>query len=387
METKAPRPSGKSDKKKKKTTDKVSESVGMVDDSSETVVEESGNTAEGLSSIEVEKSKFSSFQELDNYAAQLKVAQDKFVGKELIGKNTWGIIEIIASNIAVFKQRTAPAPNELKTETDAYNKVKNKINAVKTALAKPVSSDGLINGTNTKKRMNGIKLAQEYLQMVCDRAIAMLDDFAKTYGDDKHYALKSAKDSSITIPGMLAIRLIFWARRSLGMKGRKAAVDIGGLTGDDEKKVLQTFNKGVQKEPDDSLSTELDDFVGLVKKSEGDSVKKVKPQANFNSNWHTKFIGLTFPYNVTSGIPSQIRLGISMLCSLKKYPLAAVNGLTFYSLGMVYNPKTRATIEVKGFYKWSVGKKGIRANKVLKYESFNDMPSNVFSQLALIAVN
>ena len=382
QESKAPRSTKEQQKKNQKKKGRISKTDDD-GDTSETVLESQLSESTTASPMPT----LNTYQQLDGYATQIKALQDKFVGRELIGKNTQAMVEIIANNRGAFKQRTAPMANELKTATGAINSVKTKINSVKTAVAKELKAAGLIDGPNSKKRMDGAKLAQQYLQTVCDIAISELDTFAKENGDDKYYALKTTKDSLATIPQLLANRLIFWAQRAMAMKKRKAQVDIGGLDAGGEEAVLKTFNKGVKKDPDDSLSTVLDDFAGLQKKSAGDSIQRVKPQSNFNSNWHTKVIGLTFPYNVTSGIPSSIRLGISVLCALKRYPLAAINGLTFYSLGLVFDPKKNVTVEINGFYKWCVGKKGIRANKVVKYELFNDMPSSVFSQMAIIAVN
>ena len=279
---------------------------------------------------------YGSEEAVKKHRASLIELQKGKAGESLVEVDTLKSFESIPTLI----QRTRSETNSLiqiEGLTDAMNA---KLDKVKKSVAETVATTSLKPGKNTDNREKAITEAQKYLGTVCTIAIEYYKAFITKHGNDTQFAVCFEPKTKITLQHLMALRLIFWAQKSIALKKRKAPTDIGVLNLEAEKKEMEKFNKGAKKEGKDSLSTVVDEFSGLYKKKiqDGEKKEKIKPQSQLSINWHTKIIGITYPYNAVRGIPYAVKIGIAVLCGIKRYPSAAINGILLYTRGIVVNP-------------------------------------------------
>ena len=234
-----------------------------------------------------------------------------------------------------------------------------------------------------KSIINAINMGQRFLLCVVRMGFQKLENFKET-----KVFLKTGESG--TIIDMMAMNLLLYLQRKILKKSPKKSIELG--SGDDilnqnyfisdPKKQSQIKNR-ITKNP----------YASILKNSNSISVTstgKVK-DSKFTRSERMKFIGLSSLFTLTTSLTEPISRGIAILCSMKRYPKAAIESMLFYGVGTV--PLEPANVlhskpsEILfGFYKPSVGAFGINFNQFKKYDTTNDMKDGVFNQYALVAV-
>ena len=236
---------------------------------------------------------------------------------------------------------------------------------------------------NKKSLIEAINLGQRFLLCIIRIALTQIESLGKS-------KISVKTDQNGTILDLMALNLLLYLQRKILKKAPKKPVEFG--QGDDalkqnyfisDPKTKSQIKNRITKNPYASF---LRDSGEVAVTSSG----KIKDN-EFTTLPRLKFIAFCSAFGLANAITEPVGRGIAILCSMKRYPKAAIESMMFYTVGTLPLDPTNISGSkpseiIYTFRKPSIGSFGINFNNFKKYETTNDMKDAVYNQYALVNV-